>query len=284
MARVRLGVMQIFGLYAPQWRLAIEAAAREKGWSYHEFWGGEPPIIDPDSDCVIVCADVTDRPLEVSSWLVITSPPEEAVNALIEHGLDRREAVHHASRRFAHASALVQSGATAAHSYDLAIDVPVLGRVTLAEQARPPVECDASELDFYRQLPPARGVAFPVRRSQLNFPIYRPTDDGTPRISLLGRRRLLFNGPTTVMAPGTWRLNATFSIDCDQPVHLLLGWGNEVSLEKLEESALRAGRYEISLSNFWMQPGTADFTCMLMTPVLEGWLELESCTVTFEGP
>lgn len=281
---VRVGVLQIFGDHASDWRLAIQAAAGAQNWDYHEYWGGDAPAFDPQRNAIVVCADAADLPYDVSDWLVVTTAPDDAVMALIGHGLDRAQAAHHASRRFAKAADLIEDGAAVGDAYDSFIDVPHIGRVALPSPTGPyPGDRAAGEIGFYAVLPLPVGVKFPIAHSQLEFPIYRETDDGTPRVNLLGRRRTIFRGPTFVVPRGVWRLDAGFAIDCSASVHLLLGWGNDTSLEKFEDVLPHSGLYEIALTNQWSEAGTADFTGMLMTPVLEGWFELSQCSMTYLG-
>lgn len=280
---VRIRLLQMFGVQDQAWRVAIAHACHEKGWVFHEHWSGPGPVLDPERDSLVVSADAEHEDPDVTDWVVMTTSPLEVMNSIMAHGLERAEALHHASKRLAAASVRVSAGATVVDGNGSEIDLPHLGRVFLGGSLL--VEQPSSEgaLAMYRTLPPAFGAEARFPLDLMSFPIYRETDDGSNRVNLLGKRRLLLIGPMLFVTPGRWRVDAVFTVDCDVPVHLLLGWGFGTSVSKVDEIIRASGRYQISLSQDWSEVTPAQFTVSLMTPVLEGSLELESVSTTFEG-
>lgn len=282
-APVRLAILELFGARSARWRRPVEMAALAEGWTYHEYWGGEPPLLDPQRSSVVICADKDLPGLENATWFVLASPPQEVVSELLSHGLQRSEALHHASRRLAQASFLAHGGAGVASSYGSELALPGLGRVVIEGAAPEATPKGEGELAFYDQLPPQRDREVEVPLETIRFPIYRETDDGSNRINLLGRRRVVFHGPMYVLPTGAWVIRARISLDTERHAHVLFGWGFDAALELLELRTLKAGVYEIEMLTRWPGIGTAELTCTLITPALDGILTVEAVSLTCAG-
>jgi len=87
---------------------------------------------------------------------------------------------------------------------------------------------------------------------------------------LVGRRRLLLNGPNIFLPAGSWSFVAEISIDPPGKTELLIEWGHGHDVASLLTPIDVAGRYELSLEKQWTAFQPADFRISLMIPALEG--------------
>jgi len=161
--------------------------------------------------------------------------------------------------------------------------LPGLGSIAIEDDTIASTPKGVGELAFYGQLPPGRGSHVDIPLDLMRFPIYRETDDGSTRVNLLGRRRVLFHGPMLVLPPGEWVIRARISVESDKDIHVLFGWGFDAALETMEHRTLAAGVYEIQMINRWPEIGTAELTCTLITPTLHGAITVEAVGLTFNG-
>ena len=280
-AHHRIRLVQMFGNDSTAWRTAIAAACHERSWTYHEHWQGDAPA-ESGTDMLIVSSAETPDPA-ATAWVVMSSSPQEVLDAMEGFGFSSADAAHHASKVLAVGSALAQRGATVVDGRQSSINLPQLGEGRLDRSApAAPITDRVDGLGLYRTLPPKRGVAQNLDLGLLSFPTYRDTDTGGPQISLLGQRRLLFVAPTLFLSPGRWRAVLTFTVETSTPVRLLFVWGFGTDVAKVEEVISQSGRYQMSLVHDWNDVGPADLTGGLAASRLEGELVLESCELVLE--
>lgn len=262
------------------WRAAIASACQERGWVYTEFWGGEPPVLDETKRHVVLSWSVDDA-LPVSQWVLIACEPSEAISSLeSQHQLPVSDARYHASGRFAAMSMLAMKGAPVFQDSWAELDIPGLGRVELGSLPTKRVRDVSCPLSMYDSLPPAIGCTalWPPEIFSYDTPQY-----GDGEIALLGRRRLLFNGPNLSLCAGVWSVNAQIDIDPAPRAELLVEWGHGYETSKLEHAFTEPGRFEFLLRHEWNLAAPADFRISLMLPALDGRIAFRRLAVRREA-
>ncbi|MDA0742713.1 MAG: hypothetical protein O3A72_02570 [Proteobacteria bacterium] len=269
----RLRMLQIPSYRAVVWRAALAAACEQAGWAFHIQDRDDPaPVLDPArSSLVIGWVDHAPEGM-VTHWLVQAARPEEALSWMREvHSLSEHDGLYETSLRLGSATTLVTSGAYVCHADDAEIYLPGLGRIAIDEVGTyPPLA--ACPLAFYDHLPPPVGtrVDWPAHLFRYCDGGVSVTQDGI--IPLIGRRRLLFNGPHIFLPRGRWRFTGQFAVEPGDRAELHIEWGYGESVARLEEVVDRAGLYEVSLDKDWDGVAPADFRISLLMPVLDGEL------------
>lgn len=277
--RVRL--VQMFGNDSTAWRTAIAVACQERSWTYHEHWEGEAPP-QTDANALIVSPAETPDPA-ATDWVVMSSSPEDVVEAMHGFGFSGDEATFYASKVLALGSGLALRGASVVDGQTSSINIPHLGTVVLDRLAGSRATAQrAIGLDLYRTLPLTSGATYPVDLSLISFPVYRATDTGGPRINLLGKRRTLFVTPLSFVPPGAWRVILTFALQILTPVRLRFAWGFGTDVVDVEEVITQSGRYQLSIAQYWDEIGPASFTGLLGSSCLEGKLIVEGVDMVLE--
>lgn len=277
----RVWLMQTPSCAEEGWRDALSHACSERGW---EFLVQEPNGVAP--------TPTAGRPSLTTGWLDHTgdqavtcfvvqySTPRDSEAVLLEAGLSAHDALHESSMRFAFADALVRRGAGVAFSSDPVLSIPGLGDVAGPAGRQAISSRGPHPLDLYADGPTPANLT--VRWSEGLF-VYPGLDETAERdgvVSLLGRRRLLFNGPNIFLPPGVWRFQAEFSIDPGGVADLLIEWGRGYDVQALPVKIHRPGRYEVDMSYAWTEVAPADFRISLMTPMLGGVMEFRGGTLS----
>ncbi len=286
MSASRLLLVQVLndGARSEIWRTAIAEAGARAGWEVRQHWGGEVEVPTPDHDLVVVTWDPSELTLEATDVVILTCDPERAIPALEALGVSHKDAVHHVSRRFAQASGLIANGVAWYPNSTEKLDLPGLGEVSVSRDTEREhgKASQGGPLAIYDALPPASGAEADWDVGLVSYPAYRETDTGTSRISLLGRRRVLFSGPHVWLTPGRWRVDAVVELDCESLVVVYFEWGLHHEQARHHVEMREAGRYAISMIYDWPEAASAEFRCHLVTPKLEGELIFESLHVTRE--
>jgi len=275
----RVRVLQIPCAASMAWRQAIADACEKAGWSYGESWNGEP-FPDTGFNHVVVGWSVENDDPEIEC-IVHGCSPAEAVSFLYKDShLDDTAALYHASLRLAVAAVAAENGAAVADQGQTALVIPGLGTVLCPDIPEPATIAPVMDkaLAHYRRLPAAVGVETQWSPALLSYP--DPPLDGVPgQIGLLGRRRMLFNGPNIALHTGVWQIRVEFEVDPQDHADLFIEWGYGTEVVSLTQVIETDGRYEAIMACEWKGPAPADFRMSLMSPVLEGRLALLAMTV-----
>lgn len=258
------------------WRAQIAEACARAGWEYAEIQAGE--TLDDFNDNSVVVGWFSDTGDARAHWIVHTASPSHVLDLLINDGFDEREAVYHAGLRLAIASTVAERGAAVAYQSDPILKIPGLGHVeAVGGGSSACANPRAAAFALYDRLPtlPGKRVAWGVDM----FTYEKDTQGDDRRIELLGRRRLLFNGPNIALPPGVWIAKARFKIEPQDMADLFIEWGHGADAVYLRHEFVRAGKYELTLSRTWTKVEPADFRISIMTSALAGWLELDEVIV-----
>lgn len=274
-------ILEVPGLRSRAWRAELAERCRVSGWDYLDYGGGTPPAPKAGRKSLIIGWS-SDDAIEGACWCVLLAQPSQAVAAFRElHGSSDAETIYHVGAAFAQAAALAANGARAWRDTDAVLDVPGLGTVALAgefwEEATAPVS--PGPLDLYAAIPPAFGAAVEWPARYFNYQALQAPASGPMKIGLLGRRRLLFNGPNIALPPGTWTARASLVLDPNSSADVLIEWGYGHDVNSLNAVLKKPGRYEVEISQDWKAPAPADFRISLMMPSLDGALTFEGVTV-----
>lgn len=258
------------------WRHCIETACQRAGWSFYDYWGGEPPVIDGRS-AVIMGATSEPLPFDIDHRVVLSCSPDEVVDFLQsgppERSLD--EARYHAAAYLAVAASQLDHGAIQVHQSQAWCELPGLGRVEgPADAGLFKAQGLANGLGLYADLPIRSGVSQQWSPDILTFHGADVVDSEEARISLVGRRRLLLNGPNIALPPGEWIVRTRVTIAEDCRPELLVEWGYQTSVAALTHRFEEPGIYEIELTYVWGEVAPADFRISLMTSMLHGEMSL----------
>lgn len=257
------------------WRDVLGQACRERGWDFAVHERGDPtPTAAADRPLLVVAWMDQSGDLDVTHWAVQLSPPFGVTNLLQSQGdLSEHDALYEASMRLATAWGLRERGAQVCWFDEPAIELPGLGRI----EALPSLAIPSP--DWAMASPPLamfdRGAAMEPRvvswgQEMFLYPDRRPSEITDGYLSLVGRRRLLLNGPNIFLPPGYWRFSAELSIQPPGRTELLVEWGYGHDVVSLTTPIGLAGRYEFSLEKQWTDVQPADFRISLMIPALEG--------------
>ena len=277
----RIRLLQIPSRRASGWREAAAAACLAKGWAFHVQDREDPtPLLDPNKSSLIF--GWVDHAPEghVTDWLVQTGRPEEAAELLAQTmALSVTEALYETSLRLASATTLVRAGAVVSNADDLELNVPGLGKITLDLGVSSEARTLPCPLDMFRSLPPLPGAEASWPQQLFRYSDPKPAISLDGQIELIGRRRLLFNGPHIFLPRGLWQFHATFSVRPEDKADLLIEWGYGDRAVQLHQAFDEAGRYEIEMQQTWDEVAPADFRISLLTPVLDGGFEFHGGVV-----
>lgn len=273
-------ILQVPSPSSDAWLEAIQNRCFEEGWSLLLYWGGALPQL-PSGPSVIV-GWAKDDLFPVTDWIVQTCEPALAIDALAaKMKLSLGEARYHASARFAMCSELAGAGA-AVYDANKPLIIPGLGEIggpeRLADGRR------EGSLSLYENIPPRAGVSTSWAADVFSILDLQGQEASEVRIELVGRRRLLLNGPHLSLPPGKWQAKAQISVEPKDAVELLIEWGSGTEVKAQTFLFDAAGSYEIDFVHIWAKSAPADFRISLMTPVLDGWLDFKGITITRIGP
>lgn len=268
-------ILQVPSPLSDAWLEALQKRCLEKGWAFFMYWGGELPVL-PQGPSVVVGWGKDDL-LPVADWIVQTCAPGLAVEALASKmNLEVGEARYHASARFALCSELAAEGAPV-FDVNSPLEIPGLGEIP------PPGSvvdtAGGGVLSFYDRIPPGVGEGVRWPAGIFSIPDCRGPRSAAVRIDLVGRRRLLLNGPNLSLSPGKWQAKAEISVEPAGGAEFLIEWGAGAAVEAKTFFIEMAGDYEIDFVYTWAESAPADFRVSLMTPVLEGWLDFKGISL-----
>lgn len=275
MTPTQFSVLQVPNEEDEAWRRALFDVAIAKGWKYYEEWGGETVALDPEFGGLMLTGADNATSLPPEQWLVITTSPQQAISTISKrYGADEKQAIVQASDRFAMADALVKRGSLLASSQDEVIAIPGLEpacRANHPEFFNENVGADPTDTDgplgFYRSLPVSEAAKAWWPANMLTYPGSRieETDDGVC-VTLVGRRRLLTQGPHIMLPAGRWVLTTEITLDAPVAVALRIEWGSSV----LEPTLRANGKYEIKMVTDHAERFRSDLSIQLLVPVLHG--------------
>ena len=279
MAACRLTLLRVLPTPSAKisaWRHCIEVACKRAGWSYYDYWGGEPPVID-GGNAVIMGATSEALPYDFDHHVVLSCSPDDVVDFLQagppERSLD--DARYHAAAYLAVAANQLDRGAIQVHQTQTWCELPGLGRVDGPADAGPiPAQGLADDLSLYADVPLKPGVTQQWSPDILTYHGADLVVGEEARISLIGRRRLLLNGPNIALPPGEWTVRTRLTILEDCRPELLIEWGYQTSVASLTHRFEEPGTYEIELTFVWSEVAPADFRISLMTSMLHGEMSL----------
>ncbi len=272
---MRVRVLQVPARDSDFWRAQFAQACQAADWDYVEYWGGDEPALAEGRSALIVGWDASGASLAPDHWIILGCTPEEAISVSeASLHLPRPDAIYHTSNRFALCSTLAVAGAAVFQNTDAFIETPGLGRISRHQIEFDSVTDPASPLSLYEVLPPAPGVRVHWPADLFVYPTKDGSPGGSPTIGLLGRRRLLLNGPNIALPAGAWQAKASFYLDPPGKADLLIEWGFGVSVASFHQILEREGLYELTLTHVWPEAAPADFRISLMMPALDGTLEM----------
>ena len=269
---------------AQGWREAFAATCDAQGWVFALHQRGQAtPQPHPAQPQLTVSDYYADEGTPISHWFIQRGVPDEAPDVLVEHGLAPADAaLYEASLSLAMVEHMVQAGARVLTTDQDIVVLPGLGEIYRPDGVSEKALNPHHPLGFYGSTPLTSGAS--VRWGPENFNYIDAKDtDGEGRISLIGRRRLLFNGPPIFLPPARWRFEGEFSINPPGETELLIEWGHGYDVQPLSVAITRPGRYSVSLEKGWSVVACADFRISLMIPALDGELEFHGGVLTRIG-
>lgn len=278
----RVWLLQIPANGAEAWRDRLSRACADAGWDFAlQVENAPPPVPHPERSMLVVSwlHHIDDFP--VTHYLVQHGAPAEAMEALAQgRDLSHHDVLRDVSLRYAVAESLVRLQTPFAVMDDAVLNVPGLGEVqrALGEPSALPVRSEPA-LEIFKRLPLPQGAQATWQPGLFQYADLG-VDSGSGRLSLVGRRRLLFNGPHIHLPSGLWRFEGAFSIDPGGDADLLIEWGYGYDVQSLAVVVNQPGRYEVTLEQVWTDIMSADFRISLMTPLLEGSMEFHGGTIT----
>ncbi|MGA0545365.1 hypothetical protein ACO2Q1_08830 [Brevundimonas sp. VNH65] len=280
----RIWLMQTPSRMGPAWREAFARACEDRGWAFAVHERGEPaPPPDPSRSQLTVSWLDWFEGQPVTRFYVQRGTADDSPDILARAGdLGPSEALYEGSLRLAAAELMLQNGADLIDMNDEVVTLQGLGDVSR------PCEIAVSQLGsdhplaLYKSAPLKTGDSIRWPPRVFSYPgLAAAPEDG--RIELLGRRRMLFNGPNIFLPPGRWRLDAEFSINPPARTELLIEWGFGEGARSLSVVIEHPGRYSVSLEQEWTRVAAADFRISLMIPALAGHLDFHGAVVTRIG-
>ncbi|MGQ2989697.1 MAG: hypothetical protein ACT6RD_00945 [Brevundimonas sp.] len=278
----RVWLLQIPADGAEAWRDALSQACADAGWDFAVHNRHAPaPMPHPERSMLVVSwlHHIDAHP--VTHYLVQAGAPGEAAGILAqEDETAQGELLRDVSLRYAVADFLTRLHTPFIPADAAVMNVPGLGDVHCSPN-RPLRSTSHPEpaLDIFERLPIPIGVQATWGPELFDY-ADPGADSRTGRLSLVGRRRLLFNGPHIHLPKGIWRFEGSFSIDPGGDADLLIEWGYGHDVQSLPVVIGQAGRYEVVLEQAWSDVMNADFRISLMTPLLEGTMTFHGGTVT----
>lgn len=272
-AAERIWLVQAPSLSAQAWRDVLAQACLERGWDFavHER-GDELPKGTPDRSLLIVAWFDEVGESEGSRRAVQLSPPLEAVaHFKAQWNLNDHDAYYWASQRLAAAWELFERGALVSWSDDASIELGGLGWIA-GPEIQPSFDAALADhpLSMFERGSRAGERTTPWSPGIFLYPDARPSEGPIGSFPLLGRRRLLLNGPNISLPPGSWSFVAEISIEPPGSTELLVEWGHGHDVHSILAPISAAGKYEVSLTKEWETSCPADFRISLMIPALDG--------------
>lgn len=272
MKPVHLSILQVPTRHDEAWRRAVFDAAVAKGWRYYEEWAGNTVELDPSADGVMLTWADSATSLPADQWLVLMAAPDVALAEFCERfSLPQAEALAHVSERFAMIDELVRQGAGLVRSEAPAIVVPGLGEIAnpAGDEATASAMTSSGPLAFYSSMPVAPDVLIRWPAEILHYPDSKvEAVEAGMCISLVGRRRLLTQGPHIVLPAGRWKMRVMLELETTSPVVMQINWASAGFEATLRDD----GRYEIEFVVEESQRFRSDLRLQLMVPVLNGTL------------
>ncbi len=270
----------IFQVPAPgdeAWRHAIAAACSAHDWDYYEQFDDAPLKMDPERNGVVVTWALYPAPTERPVWIIQTCAPGLAVETLADrYGLSQAEAELHASSRFAEADSLIDT-ATAISVRSDPVVIPGMGTVD-PPPGLPRIDHwpPAGLLALYEGARPQEvEIQCSPDRLTLTSECVETTADGA-RLWLVGRRRILAQGPDIWVPAGQWTV--TVQLILDAPVGATLGfqWAQG---DHVEEFLSQSGVYLLEFTTRRDDKILLDLRISLMVPILNGHLTVGPLTI-----
>ena len=276
-------IVQLPSRASTVWTNAIRSACEAADWDFLvQRWGEPNPPIAPDRRAVVVVWWNIPPESPPAEWIVQSASPPEVEAALLASGLSPHDARHQAALRLVAAGEVLREGGRLVDASDPWINIPGLGRVErvsydgelAGHDPLHPLSICAPEPEFR----PASVFWAPEV-----FVYHDPSSPSSGSIPLVGRRRLLLNGPNIALPQGVWTIEVEFSIQPEPAADLFIEWGHGYETAKVEEVLRAPGRYSLELTHEWVGVAPADFRISLMVPVLDGILEFHGGRVSISG-
>lgn len=235
--------------------------------------------MDPSRSGVLLTWAIYTPQTAASHWIIQTCAPPGAVDTLITRfGLSEAEARAHASGRFASATSLIEAGAAVFSDNSEVLDLSPMGPVANPNAVQPQVAVvpAGDPLAIYQSLPPPVDYSVVVSPERLLYHsiLVEPVAEGR-LLDLVGRRRVLIQGPDVWFPEGRWRCSLRLILEGKVGVTLLFEWAGA----ELEHTLAQSGIYEVSLESVDAGPVRADLRISLLVPVLDGLLTVQSMTI-----
>lgn len=279
----RIWLIQTPSASAQAWHEILARACTDRGWDFAVHERGYPtPVATPGRSLLVVSWLDQVEGMEITHRAVQMSPPMEVL-ALVQAwwGLNDHDALYEASLRLATAWEWAGRGASVSWCDDGEIELAGLGRISGPQGTAPAAPTIADHpLSLYE-----RGTSAGARTTKWSpglflYPDARPGNGSVGSLLLVGRRRLLMNGPNIFLPAGYWSFSAEISIDPPGWTELLVEWGHGHEVAALTPRIDVPGRYELSLEKQWTGVLPADFRISLMIPALEGDFEFHGGVLT----
>ncbi|WEK40939.1 MAG: hypothetical protein P0Y50_04845 [Candidatus Brevundimonas colombiensis] len=282
MSRRHVRVVHLPTANTEAWIASLRRGAETGGWAFHTHdWGEDAPALEDGRSTLV--AGYWDLAPEgpPTDWIVQVASPAQVVAAVAtNHEMSEHDILYEASLRLAAADIALLNGATRASVDDSELDVPGLGVVTRMEDGgKTSPAVDALPLDIYSALPAEEHAAAIWHAEIFNYPDAPATPGILP---LVGRRRLLLNGPNITIPAGRWTLVADVTVEASPVADLLMEWGRGDDVTGFRHVFGVPGRYRIEITHDWTWYGTADFRVSLMMPALDGEFILHDVKVRRE--
>lgn len=279
MSRRHVRIVHLPTANTEAWIASLRREAEAGGWAFHTHdWGEDAPTLEDGSSALV--AGYWDLAPEgpPTDWVVQVASPEQVVAAVAaNHEMSEHDVLYEASLRLAAADMALLNGAARGDAEDTELNVPGLGVVACMKDRRTTSRVvDAQPLEIYSVLPAEEHAAAVWPASIFNYPD-EPTTPGV--LPLVGRRRLLLNGPNITIPAGRWTLVADVTVEAGPVADLLMEWGRGDDVTGFRHAFNVSGRYRIEITHDWTWYGTADFRISLMIPALDGEIVLHNVRI-----
>ena len=277
----RLLVLQSAGPNDVAWRSAIHHRAVELGWTYQEYWGGDPVSYSNSGPGVLLTSDFDQAERFGAGAVVVLADAPDQIAETYDHRLSLNgQGRVPASEWLANAITLVKEGAPVYAAWEAGHEFPGLGTVAVdAAVMRIGPADTSSSLATYADLASGcvQKVVWPV--SLLTTPEGLPAPDGP--IPLMGRRRHLLVGPYLFFPAGRFRLTLDFVVDAERLApSLRFEWGLTDDVAAHEQIINASGRYRLEIVHSWERPSAVALKIMVERATFGGWLSCGPCLIT----
>lgn len=268
--------------HAPAWRDVWAHSAAARGWSVVHHWGTTPPDLHEGENVLIIVSGPMAGGPPGKNWTVVAPPAASSIVEAVhrQFGSDRAIAIGHAMHCLAHASDLVQRGASLVRTTDPTARSPfgdIVGPVHLPDLAA------AERWPLYDEIPPRKDVAFVLPLSLFKVPTKTGMEGGTQPIDLTGRGRIIFHGPYVELPQGEWSVRVRFRYDgYGKQAPFRFEWGVGSEVESIDVVVREAGDYEIDLFHVWDQIAMPQLRIWLYHAVFQGQFEVLEVTLFHE--